>query len=222
MKKRSVWVAVLCLAASSVAVAAPIALFDRSSGALSGGSTIGFDAESEGDFVSRSFAAGAVTLQTSIEQLSVESTYSGLYGTSGPYISNHLQGASPGDNSFDIVFTDAVSAFGFNWGAPQWMWRMELYDPSDTLVADLYVPQYTAVLPPYWRFVGIDGQGDTFKRVRMILDGATDYVLLDDLVFVNAPAAALPEPASAVLVLGALAAVWANRRARRAGGRREG
>lgn len=195
-------VSVSALFAATSASAAPIYLTNSADSSLSGSTLLNFNAEALGSFNSRAFGSN-VTLSTSGTALNVESIYAGSYAATGNYVAN-----GSGGNSFDLVFTNAVSAFGFNWGAADMSWTMNLLDSSNTLIGSLFVAAQT---DPYAAFIGANGNGQLIKTVQMV-QANYDYILLDDLQFVQGSGTAVPEPASVALLGLSLAGLAALRR----------
>lgn len=176
---------VLCNAAS----AAPTLLTNPSAPKFAGAALVDFNTEAEGNFSSRSFGGGNLTFSSTGAQLSIDSFYSGQYAADGKYLST-----KNGGNSFDLVFTNAVTAFGFNWGAADQPWTMNLYDASNSLIGSLAIAAQSS---PYAAFIGADGNGALIKRVSMLQAGG-DYILLDNVRYVQG--SDVPEPGSLALL----------------------
>lgn len=200
--KISSLVAVAALLASNMVSAAPVYLTNSADSSLSGSTLLNFNAEAAGSFTSRAFGSN-VTMSTSGLALNVESTYAGSYAATGNYVAN-----GSGGNSFDIVFTNAVSAFGFNWGAADQSWTMNLLDSSNAMIGSLFVAAQTS---PYAAFIGANGNGQLIKTVQMVQSGY-DYILLDNLQFVQGSVSSVPAPASLALLGLAMAGLVVARR----------
>ena len=191
------------LATVGAAQAAPTLLTASNVPALAGAGVINFDNAAIGSFTSRNF--GGVTISTSTaDGLAVDSTYSGSYATTGRYLTNFY---TPGTLTFS--FATAVSAFGFNWGAADQPWTMQVFDLNNVLLSTLNIAAQTPSTN-YAGFIGTNGNGSTIGSFKLTSAGSTDYVLIDNLRTV---AANVPEPGSLALAgLGLALAIGASRR----------
>ena len=125
-------------------------------------------------------------------------------GTSGRYLTNFY---TPGTLTF--TFTTAVSAVGFNWGAADQAWRMQVFDLDNVLLSTLNIAAQTAA-SNYAGFIGASGNGSAIGSVKLTSVGSTDWVMIDNLRTV---AANVPEPGSLALAgLGLALAIGASRR----------
>ncbi|WP_298626251.1 PEP-CTERM sorting domain-containing protein [uncultured Zoogloea sp.] len=182
----------LYLSVCCTAHAAPTLLTSAADSSLAGAATLDFNAEPLGSFTSRIFS-GAVTF-SAIDHLFVENTYAGLYAATGNYLSNQTN-----PNPTNIGFSAGVSAFGFNWGAADQPWVLEVFDTASNLIGSFNIPAQT---DPYAGFIGINGGGLTIGSARLTnqSDYGYDYFLIDDFKFVSANQNNIPEPTSIALL----------------------
>lgn len=175
--------------------------------ALSGATLVDFNSEAQGSFTSRTFN-DFVTFSGN-NPLYIESTYGGLYGSTGNYLANRSS-----DSPFTISFSNPVSAFGFSWGAADQPWTMKLFDINNALLDTLSISAQTN---PYIGFIGASNNPSISKAV--LTDQSSygyDYFLLDNFKYVQASnGSTVPEPATfALLGLGAFGFYFSHRRKR--------
>ena len=196
--------AALTLTVVGAANAAPVFFTNAADPALAGASSIDFNSEALGAFTSRTFD-GAVVF-SSPQNLFVKNTYSGGYASSGRYVANQEN-----PDPVTISFVSAVSALGFNWGAADQPWIIEVFDTSNALLGILNVAAQTS---PYAGFIGIDGDGALIGSVRLTDQSSYgyDYFLLDNLQYVTGQQNHVSEPAGIALVGLGLAALGLSRR----------
>jgi hypothetical protein len=196
---------VMLVASFGSAFASPIIAGDDP--ALVGAAVIDFNAETEAEFTSLTVAS-FVTF-TGVNSLYVESTFADQYGMTGNYLSNQFNGGA-----FTISFAKPVSAFGFNWGAADQPWTMSLFGVNNTLLETIDI---AAQIDPYAGLIGgVNLSGITSVVFTDLSSYGFDYILLDNLQYVQANVVEVPEPSSMLLLgLGLVALVVAVRRKRK-------
>lgn len=194
-------IAMLALAAHGLASASPITTSDAP--ALIGATVIDFNTEPEGEFASRTF--GGFATISGANPLYIESTFADQYGTTGSYLSNQFNGGA-----FTISFAQPVSAFGFNWGAADQPWIMRLFGANNTLLETINID---AQVDPFAGLIG----GFNLSGISSVVftDQSSygfDYILLDNLQYVQANIVDVPEPSSLLLLAVGLIGFVAVRR----------
>jgi hypothetical protein len=172
----------LLAAASVSAFASPI----TSSGdpALSGSTLIDFSSVAVGDYTS--LVLPGVTINGIGSPMTVCDGCGGGGGSFGD-VGRSLQNTGGSPISFDLLFDNAVSAFGIIGGALNNGWTYTAYDSSNNVIETLNIND--PCCGGFFHGIAHDG----IKRVN--LNGSGDWVVFDNLQFVAAPAQ-VPEPLS--------------------------
>ena len=197
LKKLSIATAgVAFMALSNVAAAQAASITSSSDPALTGASVIDFESATKGRF--QSLTVNDVTFSTNSNQAGyVINDYSGAYNSQGYSIQNNY--TSDAFTSIKINFANAVSAFGFNFGASDNNWILKGFDSNNNLL-DTYT-----ILPTYGSnagdFFGLKGNG-LISYATVESQDSGDYVFIDNLKYVPETGTKVPEPSS---VLGLLA-----------------
>jgi hypothetical protein len=209
MRARLAAAAILAFAATSPLHAQTIT--SRADAALTGKSTIDFGSAAIGSY--NTLTIDGVTFTPGAGELFfIDDQYAGQYNTVGRYLTD--RGNSFSSLRFD--FGGVVSAFGFQFGASDYVWTLRAYDAFDMILAS------TSISP-----TGGSNAGDFFGLTTgsanisyaTLSAGDGDYVMVDNFDFVRGPAAAdvtvTPEPATvALFATGLLGLVGVARRKR--------
>lgn len=203
--KKTILSSALLLSVCCAANAAPSLITNSADAALAGSTTLDFNAEAQGTFTTQIFG-GAVTI-SSAGSLYVENTYANQYGATGNYVTNQQT-----PNPVTLTFGSSVSAFGFNWGAADQPWTLDLFDTANNLIGTFGIPAQT---DPFVGFIGANGGGLAIGSARLtsLSSYGYDYFLLDNLQYVTGNGSnGIPEPTTAALLGFGMAALGMARR----------
>ena len=173
---------------------------------LSGGAVIDFESTPSGYF--NQISASGVTFSTPTGSLGVEAQYAGQFSAIGKSLK------SVAHTRLDIAFDQAVTGFGFFFGASDLTWTLTAYDGQGGLLETLQIAR-----------TGHSNAGDFYGltangiRSARLTAATPDYVIIDDFRTSTArlgPIGAVPEPAPwAMMILGFGATGAMVRRSRR-------
>jgi hypothetical protein len=167
---------------------------------LAGATVETFNTVAPGDYTTLSLSK--VTVKGNGAPMTIGTT-NAEYGVDN---SNNLQNTSATPSSFDLVFSNVVTAFGIFGGAVNNAWTYSAYDASGNLVESIN----TSGLCCSAMFFGIANDSG-FSRVT--LEGFGDWAIFDNLHFVEKSGTDVPEPgALALLGLGVLGIAASRRR----------
>lgn len=203
MKKIVLSAGALCLVSAVPAAAAPIIGNGDplSDAALAGGTQVTFTGQS-GSY--NPFVDGGLTISGPNR---VSGDFANGFNTFGESLDND-QGAT---NSLLFSFGSAVSALGFNFGASDSVWTLEIFSGATSL-------ETLAISPTFGSndkaFFGLTGTNITSATLS---GDQNDYIFVDNFTYVADAMGAVPEPATwAFMIFGFGAIGGAMRRQRKA------
>ena len=154
---------------------------------LAGGTLIDFESTAAGQYLSITIN-GVTFSDPGGDVLDIDGDFAGSFNTRGRQSMSIDFDLVPDQFRFD--FASLVSAFGFNWGASDNSWQMDVYGTGGLLESHVIGAVFGSNAGDYFgaAVAGISYVILTDLRDR-ISDG--DYVFIDDFRYV---AAAVPEP----------------------------
>jgi hypothetical protein len=163
--------------------------------ALAGGEVITFDSAPTGTYYN--FTSGGVVFQSLDDMpFRISADYSGQYNNPGLAIENGTyETGFTARMKFSGVGGGTTNAFGFNWGASNTTWKLSAYNAAGALIASFDLPITGS--SNAGDFVGIAAEGISYA----ILEGDSgDWVFIDNFTSGEGSAAAVPEPATMLLL----------------------
>jgi hypothetical protein len=203
MKKQIANFALSLGAFGAVATAsAQIVITSTNDPALNGAGLIDFSSATIGSY--SSLVIDGVTITAPGNTVRVQNTYSGDYNTTGNYLDNNAGSAS----TIDFTFDSPQVVFGFNYGALDDQWTLNVYDSDNNLI------DATTVEPNHGsnagEFIGIASSSANIAWASFTDSSSGDWILLDNLRFTPTE---VPEPSTLALAgLGGLGLLLFRRR----------
>lgn len=205
--------AVAGVLATSLPANAASALFSgfglpNSDALLTGATVVDFTSLTTGTYTS--LTSGNVTFGGGNGNFVITDDLGGGYNTQGRNLQNlQIQGSA---SILDFTFASPVSAFGFNFGASNEDWSLEIYDSANNLIE-------SQILNQTWfsnagDYFGMATSGIASARLTQLThvnDAGVDWVLLDNFSYVGRNN--VPEPETLLLSgLGLFALAVSRRR----------
>ena len=172
---------------------------------LSGGAVIDFETVASGYF--NQISAGGVTFTTPTGALGVETQYGGQFNAIGKSLK------SVSHTRIDMAFDQALTGFGFFFGASDLTWTLSAYDALGALLESQLISPTGA--SNAGNFYGLKANGIRSARLTTT---TPDYVIIDDFRTSTAPlnpTGPVPEPATWAMMITGFGAVGAMLRRRR-------
>ncbi|CAN7372612.1 PEPxxWA-CTERM sorting domain-containing protein [Phenylobacterium sp. LjRoot164] len=158
---------------------------------LSGGSAIDFESIATG-FYSQ-ISTGGVTFKTPKGALGVDTQYGGQFNALGKSLKSVIH------SQVDIGFDEALTGFGFFFGASDLTWTLSAYDALGGLLESVQISPTGA--SNAGNFYGLKANG--IRSARLTTTSA-DYVIIDDFrtsIAPLGPTGAVPEPATWAMMI---------------------
>jgi hypothetical protein len=157
---------------------------------LTGGALIDFEGITPG--YRPELTTQGVTFKASVGNFTIENQYAGRFSLEGQSLKSVI------DKRLDFSFAEAITGFGFFFGASDLVWTLTAYDNKNKVLDTLQIAP--TVNSNAGNFYGIVAPG--IARATLTTTSA-DYVGIDDFRTSTAPVGGVPEPASwAMMILG--------------------
>jgi hypothetical protein len=162
-----------------------------SNATLAAGTLIDFEATAAGQYAS--ITINGVTISVpGVDLLDIDGDFAGSFNTRGTQsLSNDFDGL-PVQFRFDFV--GLVNAFGFNWGASDVVWQMDVYGTGGLIESHDIGAVSNSNAGDYF---GASAAGISYAILTSAA-GSTDYVFIDDFRYVGA--VSVPEPGTLALL----------------------
>jgi len=195
------------------AVAVPLTGTGGAENALVG-TLVDFEGETAGRYTT--LTIGGVTFAGDAgSEFGISSGFGGSFNTRGrQYLENTRE-----QNSFtvlNVTFAAPTGAFAFNFGANDDDWNLAAYDSDNNLIESLTIPPLG--FNNNGEYFGFSAPGIKWFQLSLnpcSVDCPIDYVLFDNLVYVEATGG-IPEPATWAMMIAGFGLVGAAVRRRKA------
>ncbi len=148
---------------------------------LAGGTLIDFESTAAGQYASITIN-GVTFSDPGGDVLDIDSDFAGFFNTRGEQSMSNDFDFIPDQFRFD--FAGLVSAFGFNWGASDNDWRMDVYGTSGLIESHILPKVFSSNSGDYF---GAAAAGISYVILTDLKDriGMGDYVFIDDFRWVG-------------------------------------